>query len=200
MNQADLFGDAAPAPEPLERPDPPAPGQRCALFFALQPEPADAQRLTAQAEALLQGAAAHRLAPERLHLSLHDLGEHDHVPAHRIEQALRAGQSLRFAPIELAFDRLLTFGAGDRRPVVLDNAQPNQALRALHLQLGIALADAGVAVPRRTFAPHLTLWWGQEPVAPKDVVPQRWTARRLRLIWSHVGRTRYQHLGDWPLA
>ncbi|WP_326534158.1 2'-5' RNA ligase family protein [Pseudorhodoferax sp.] len=200
MSQDDLFGDAAPAPAPLERPDPPAPGGRCALFFALQPEAEDAQRLHALADTLLQGAPVYQVAPERLHISLHGLGEHAQVPEHLVEQALRAGQALRFAPIDLAFDRLLSFGAGDRRPVVLDNVRPDPTLRDLYLQLGIALADTGVPVPRRTFAPHLSLWWDERPVAPQAVAPLRWTARRLRLIWSHVGGNRYQRLGDWPLA
>ena len=200
MSQDGLFGDAAPAPAPLERPEPPAPGHACALFFALQPEPEDAQRLTAQADALLQGASAYRVAPERLHVSLHGLGEHAHVPERLVEQALRAGQSLHFPPIDLAFDRLLSFGAGDRRPAVVDNARPNQALRDLHLQLGIALADAGVPVPQRTFAPHLSLWWSPVALVPTAVAPTHWTARRLRLIWSHVGRKQYQRIGDWPLA
>ncbi|RYF73113.1 MAG: RNA 2',3'-cyclic phosphodiesterase, partial [Comamonadaceae bacterium] len=51
------------------------------------------------------------------------------MPARLIEQALRAGQSHHFPPIKLAFDRVLSFGAGDKRPVVLDNAQPSQPLR-----------------------------------------------------------------------
>ncbi|RYF73112.1 MAG: hypothetical protein EOO29_27270 [Comamonadaceae bacterium] len=58
MSQDDLFGDAAPAPALLERLASPAPGQRCALFFALHPDPDDALRLAAQADARLQGASA----------------------------------------------------------------------------------------------------------------------------------------------
>ena len=188
---------------------PPAPGKVCELFFALQPEAEDAERISAQAGALrraLNLGHGSLVSALRLHVSLYGLGSHETVPNGLLARALNAASRLEFPAFEVAFDQLQSFGrphasapAKARQPLVLTSSVPQSALEELHLRLGMALADAGVSLDRR-FSPHMTLSRHATLVPSQAIEPLRWTARRFVLIWSHVGLTRYEWAGEWPLA
>ncbi len=184
----------------------PAPGHTCDLFFAVQPEPKDAERIGAQADAVrqalgLRGGAV--IGPPRLHVSLRGLGSYDAPPEALLRCALAAAASVRLAPFEVTFDQLMSFGRANRqveaRPLVWTNTHTAPDWQALHQRLGIALADAGVSI-KPAFQPHMSLSWHKAWVQPQACEPLRWTARRFVLIWSHVKKTRYERAGEWPLT
>jgi 2'-5' RNA ligase len=74
----------------FEAPPPAAPTDR--LFFALQPSATACAQITALGEALRETHGLHSkpIAPERLHITLHHLGDHAGVPADVVEAAGRA--------------------------------------------------------------------------------------------------------------
>ncbi|MFD1709152.1 2'-5' RNA ligase family protein [Ottowia flava] len=185
---------------------PAAPGFRCELFFAVQPEQEDAERISAQAEAVRQALNLYGgsvVSAPRLHISLHGLGRYDAAPKELLARALDAAARVRLAPFEVAFDQLMSFGRPDAKtdayPLVLTESVPDPGLLALHQRLGMALADAGIPV-ELPFHPHMTLSRHGKHVPSQPQAPMRWTARRFVLIWSHLGKTRYERAGDWLLT
>ena len=200
-----LFGgDDTSAPH-ADLPDRPAPGRECDLFFALMPDADDAHRIDQRSTELrcsLGAREEHVVAADRLHISLHALGRFFDVPAAQIAQARAAGDALqatRQPAIDLVLDEAAGYTGRRACPFVLVGSQHTAALQDLHLRLGIAMADAGLPVTRR-FNPHLTLAYLDRAVEPMAIEPLRWTARRLYLIWSHVGRTRYEFVGEWLMG
>ncbi|MBP7453896.1 MAG: 2'-5' RNA ligase family protein [Ottowia sp.] len=201
-DQFSLF-TASPSPAAATALAPPAPGRSCDLFFALLPAPEDAHRISEQAAVLRESLGLDERAvvgAQRLHVSLHSLGSHGAVPDSELSSALAAASQLKSSPFDVCFDRVLTYGRGETKALVLDSTAPMTALHAFHRQLGMALADAGMPA-KRTFTPHMTLSRHDAEVPAQALVaPLCWCARRLVLIWSHVGRTRYELAGEWPLG
>lgn len=180
-----------------------APAPRESLFFALLPDPATAQRAFALGERLraAHGLRGRALPPERLHVTVHYLGEYAGIPPRLLQQAHGAGQALASAPFELCFDRVASFGnrTGARPLVLLGDAEPAalcQLREALQRQLGrhglATRADAA-------YVPHLTLAYDEREVPPQPLPELRWTVATLSLIRSVQGQGRYLHEATWPL-
>ena len=49
------------------------------------------------------------------------------------------------------------------------------------------------------FRPHMTLIWASRRVDEYPIVPIRWTVREFVLVRSHVGQSRHEYIGRWPL-
>lgn len=81
------------------------------LFFAIRPTPEDARRLAALGDSLAvaQGLQCQPLPAERLHVSLHNLGEYDAVPPGLVRLASAVADGLAFAAFEVVFDQALVF-------------------------------------------------------------------------------------------
>ncbi|WP_369976087.1 RNA 2',3'-cyclic phosphodiesterase [Xanthomonas bundabergensis] len=181
-----------------------APAPRESLFFAVLPDPATAQRAFALGERLrtAHGLRGRALPPERLHLTLHYLGEYAGIPPRLLQQAHAAGQALAAAPFELCFDRVLSFGGRSRaRPLVLQGDGEPAALRRLRETLQRQLARQGVATrAEAAYVPHITLAY-DDCALPLQAVPElRWTVATLSLIRSVQGQGRYLHEASWPLS
>lgn len=180
-----------------------APAPRESLFFALLPDPATAQRAFALGERLRaeQGLRGRALPPERLHVTVHYLGEYAGVPPRLLQQAHAAGQALASAPFELCFDRVASFGRGrGARPLVLlGDAEPTP-LRELRHALQWQLGQQGLATRAdATYVPHLTLAYDDRELPPQAVPELRWTAATLSLVRSVQGQGRHLHEATWPL-
>ncbi len=200
-DQFSLFGDPRCA-EPKVHLDPPESGRSCALFFAVQPEPEDAERISQRAAAQRKSLdldEAHLVDAHRLHVSLHSLGSFKAVPDALLARALDVASRLQAAPFEVCFDQLLSYRNGRIKPLVLQSVAPVFALQAVHQQLGMALADAGLTFSRQ-FNAHMTLSRHPSLVPAQVLEPLHWTARRFVLIWSHMGLTRYELAGEWLLC
>jgi 2'-5' RNA ligase len=103
---------------------------------------------------LQQGLPAGRaVPPENLHLTLVFLGE---VPERRLEDVDLAFRQLRAPGFELALAGVGLFGGSKPRVVYL-GARENAALRHLQSKVETAARGAGIEIPARRFAPHVTL-------------------------------------------
>ena len=177
------------------------------LFFAIRP---DAAVAAAACDLARRACSRHGLTgrpqdAERLHVTLHWLGDHAEPPTELIRAALRAGERTDTAPFEVAFDRLQSLGSAGqhRRPVVLSGRAGLVALRRFQRTLAGSMADAGIGRhvrDARTFHPHVTLLYDDKGVRARAIAPIRWTVHEFLLIESLVGQSRYSVLGRWSLA
>lgn len=74
------------------------------------------------------------------------------------------------------------------------------ALRRFQKDLGAAMDDVGIGhLKRDAFRPHVTLLYGNEPIASADISPIWWTVRDFVLVRSIQGKSRHVVLGNWQL-
>jgi 2'-5' RNA ligase len=104
---------------------------------------------------------------------------------------------MRFEPIEISFDQVESFGDGARRPIVLTSRRRNKALFELESRLREKLHIP--AMPGLPFKPHLTMIWDRVGIPRLELEePIQWTVDKPSLIFSHVGKSKYDWL--WPDA
>ncbi|WP_020680404.1 RNA 2',3'-cyclic phosphodiesterase [Marinobacterium rhizophilum] len=92
----------------------------------------------------------HWTAPERMHITLHFLGEQ---PAHRLEAIYSALEQIEFSPMNLRCEGVGQFASG----VIWLGVDPQPSLERLQHQIGGALRAAGIPLQQRRFIPHITL-------------------------------------------
>jgi 2'-5' RNA ligase len=172
------------------------------LFFAIFPDPATAAGIAQRANAL---CAAHQLsgrplAPERLHITLHHLGDHAGVRRDIVAMAGEAAQAMTTAPFQVAFDRVASFHNGGNNPFVLQGGQGLETLRDFQRDLGVAMTRAGLGkLVDRSFTPHVTMLYDRRVVAEQALAPISWTVGGFTLVHSLLGRTEHIPLGRWAL-
>ena len=184
-----------PAPEPTDR-----------LFFAVLPDPAVYQQIKLLTGGLrsTHGLTAHPVRSTRLHVSLHDLGDHAGMPGRLVEHACRAAASVAVAPFTLLFDGAMSFASRSRvsggSPLVLCGDEGVVGLLGLHRALAEALARAGVRMKPGSATPHLTLLYDAKMVAQQVIEPVEWRVRDFVLLHSHIGKQQaYNVVGRWAL-
>lgn len=174
------------------------------LFFGLYP-PADvAEGIASRARQLiarrsLSGAA---LAAERLHVTLHHIGDYVGFPRGIADRAMEAGAAVaaKAAPFAMTFDRAGSFSNRGNNPFVLQGGEGLAALCAFQLALGVAMARAGLAAQvARQFTPHVTVLYDPMLLPDTPARPVSWRADELVLVHSLLGQTRHMVLGRWPL-
>ena len=186
------------SPSPDGRPDVPH-----AVFFALVPDAPGAARLHESAGSTDRrlGVGGQLLEAGRLHVSLHAVGAYIGMrPDADIARWCRAGAAVRSVAFDVVFDQVATFG-GDGNPLVFksSNESDRAGFLALHLMLGMMLADVGEQIKPRSFTPHMTLSYRGKRIAETAIDPVRWRPHELVLIDSHVGAHRHDVLARWPL-
>jgi 2'-5' RNA ligase len=192
MSQLSLLGADEHPPEPTDR-----------LFFAVMPDAATAARIAAQAEQLKRtlGLKGRLIEAERLHITLHHVGDHPGFPPGLVEQAQRAGAAMQAVPFEVAFERAESFAGRPRnRPFVL-RGEGHGPLVGFQQALGLQMAKAGLSrwVDGR-FTPHVTLAYDDLLVPATPIEPIGWRVDELVLVHSLLGRHRHAVLGRWRLA
>lgn len=172
------------------------------LFFAIFPD-ADAAVRIAKLARHLCGALGLRGRPldlERLHVSLHYLGDYAGLPQSIVTRACQAAAAVASAPFEVGFDHVVSFpGAPGKRPIVLLEAEGTAALPAFQQAFAFAMRKAGLGRRAGHFTPHVTLLYDGDGMIARDVEVIRWTVREFVLVHSLVGRGRYIPLARWPL-
>ena len=174
------------------------------LFFALLPEAATAAEIarvaaTVKAEKLVDGSWVHA---SKQHMTLHFIGDYPALPAEEIDKAKLAAATVKFRPFELVLDRVASF-RGRRPPCVLRVASGfDTALQVFWQVLRDALVAEGLdANLEKEFTPHLTLAYGDKPLAePRPIEPIIWPVHQFFLIHNVIGPTPYAKLGPWPLT
>lgn len=193
-----------PAPPASPQPGNQQPARRGArlphsLFFALLPSTEDAQRIAQLAETLRaeHGLAGKLLLPERLHVTLRDLGGYeDGVPEDVVAAAKAAAAAVSMPRFDVVFDRLLHFPAS--RAVVLRSGTPSAPLAALAQTLSQAVQQAGLRTKPGGTA-HMTLMYDERGVPERGIEPVCWTATEFVLVHSLVGKTEHVAVGRWSL-
>ncbi|MCG7504919.1 2'-5' RNA ligase family protein [Mesorhizobium retamae] len=138
-----------------------------------------------------------RLRTDRLHLSLHSVGEFLRFHKEAAREVCHAVEMVAATRFQMCFDQAMTFsGRVDRRPTVLLGS--NAALLDLRRSIGKALVRGGIRIGMG-FNPHVTLFYGPKAVPTQSIERIPFSVREFSLIWSELGRTRYHVLGSWPL-
>lgn len=167
------------------------------LFFAVMPDPDTAARI-ARMKGWLRSevhVTARLLGTDRLHITLHTLGDFVHVPDVIVARACAAAAAIDVQPFGVTLDRVSSFG----RPLVLTASAGQGALADFQRELGDALRSAGLRVSSARFKPHLTLLYEEGKFGQRAIEPITWTVREFVLIDSWLGKTHYDIKGRWPL-
>jgi|SRR5688572_5440386 len=139
------------------------------LFLGLWPTPETRDRIVRHADGWQWPAAARRTMAERLHITLHFLGD---VAAERVP-ALQQGLSFDWPGCTLELDRAEVWPGGI---AVLEAGKVPPELARLHARLGEALVGLGVPVETRRYRPHVTLARKGQGARVPDLTPIAWTA------------------------
>lgn len=173
------------------------------LFFAIFPDADTAVRIAKLAwrvreEHKLKGRL---LAAERLHVTLHHLGDHVDFPQDIVAAAREVGETIATEPFDLAFDCVGSFtGRPGNRPLTLHGGDRLTALAAFQQWLGLAMKKGGLGRwAEWSFTPHVTLLYDSQKVDEQLVDPIGWTVREFVLVHSLLGETRHISLARWPL-
>lgn len=200
VDQMNLFGFDTPTPgisPPVVKPKR-GPRKRRKLFFAILPDAHAAQEIASLGATLDEhySIGGQPLRPDRLHITLHVVGEYDETPQDAILAARQAGDAVLADAFDVVFDRAMTFVGA--KAYVLGGGEGVAQVKAFWLTLGIQLANFQ-AVKKSSFTPHMTLSYQGRTVGEHPIEPIRWTAREFVLINSHVGETYHELVGRWPL-
>jgi len=173
------------------------------LFFAVMPDPDTAARI-AETGGWLRSEMRIKtrlLRTERLHITLHSLGNFVRVPEVIVARACAAAATIDVPPLGVTFDRISSFnGQSGHWPLVLTGSAGLDALVDFRQKLGDAIRATGLRVSRARFTPHLTLLYDEGKFNSREIEPITWTVRELVLIDSWLGKTRYDIKGRWPLT
>jgi 2'-5' RNA ligase len=174
-----------------------------ALYFAALPDER-AARLIVERGAIWRadfGLSGRLYTPDRLHVSLNPLGRYVGVPQQLLAQANAVGMGVTAPAFDVALDRLMSFGNGKHRALVLCCGEGAAGFDCLLRQIALGLKRAGLPSGLAAgFTPHLTLLWDR--LAIPDIAlesPIAWRVREFVLVHSLLGRSRHEHLGRWPL-
>jgi 2'-5' RNA ligase len=168
------------------------------LFFALRPQADAAQPIAHKSLELdrLHAIQGSLVTADHLHISLHSVGAYATIPPGELDAARRAGGALTSSAFDVVFDQAMSFKQG---AYVLFPGEGTQAIQALYLHLGMAMADAGFAIKAANFTPHMTLSYRGKLVDRHSIEPITWTANEVVLINSHQGEGVHEVMGRWPL-
>ncbi|HOW48477.1 MAG TPA: RNA 2',3'-cyclic phosphodiesterase [Rubrivivax sp.] len=159
-----------------------APGARSQrLFLALWPGARVRAALARRRDRFSWPTGAAPVPDERLHLTLHFIGEVAAARVPALADALRA-PAPRF---ELVLDSVAVWRGG--LAVLRPSTLPDELL-ALHAALGAALHAAGLPVETRPFRPHVTLARRAAGAAHAGAAPPvHWPVAGYALVRSHLG-------------
>ncbi len=172
------------------------------LFFAIFPDVAAAMRIAELGEFLRHEHRLHGrpLARERLHVTLHHLGDYTGLPQDVVAMADEAASAVAMPPFEVAFDRAASFDGPRNRPLVLRGDDGIAALMTFQRALGMAMKKAGLGSRvGQGYTPHVTLMYDDRGIAEHVVETIAWTVHEFVLVHSLLGRTRHVTLARWPL-
>jgi len=173
------------------------------LYFAILPDPeiaAKSHKLAGNFHRRYRFFAKPRKA-NLLHVTLYTIGSFRYLPEETVFAAMEAASRVRKPSCSVVFDRAVSFGNGDNRPLVLWNENGNTELKAIYQELVDAMRLTGIApIKEKPVEPHMTLLYQGHPVP--DIVleePVSWTAKDFVLINSLQGESIHEHLCYWTL-
>jgi 2'-5' RNA ligase len=173
-----------PAPPSVAPPVTPASAR---LFLALWPGPTALRALAVWQRQWAWPAGAAVVPAERLHLTLHFIGQ---VPTARLPELVH-GLAVPMRRFDLAFGHAEVWPRG--LAVLCADAVPGP-LADLHAQLQAALQRLALPVETRPFRPHVTLARkARGAVPPAEPLHLTWRAAGYALVQSQGGYRTLQH-------
>jgi 2'-5' RNA ligase len=158
------------------------------LFLGLWPTDAQRAQLQDLAERWRWPASARRTPPERLHITLHFLGN---VPVARVPE-LKQALAVPWSGCTLQLDAAQVWPGGI---AVLEATQVPPELIALHARLGQVLAGAGIPLETRRYRPHVTFARKAQGALPPACASFEWHATpHYALLRSLPGGRGYEGL------
>lgn len=180
--------------------DPPTPTDR--LMFLLYPDPATAERIATEARRLKAalGLRGQPLLTDRFHVTLHHLGDYAGLPNDVVAKGRGAGDALKAARFEVAFDQAVSFAnRPGNNPFTLQGGEGVHELIAFQKALGEAMAWVKLK-PDGSFTPHITLLYDSQVIPAQAIAPIRWTVDRFVLVQSKLGQTQHIVLQAWDMT
>lgn len=153
------------------------------LFVALWPDVAVREQLLRIQAAWRWPPGAALTPPERLHVTLHFIGDVDRDRVSELAAALRA---VRVEPVSCRFDTAELWPGG---VAVLCASRVPASLTRMQVAVRATIERVqGLAGERRRFQPHVTLARKASPMAAQDLpFAVQWTADRFALVESLRG-------------
>jgi len=177
------------------------------LFLAVFPDDRTAQQIIDLGNTLRRiHEMRGRLRPiSHLHVSLLFFGGTMDVPATVVETVGHMCKAVAAvtSPFEIKFDRVLSFrGRPGNHPLVLvGDDHGNDGVRNLNGLLNTEFLEYFSSPPSTPkFAPHLTLLYDKQELAPKPIEPVSWVVKEVIFVRSEVGATKYHWLGRWAFG
>ncbi len=155
------------------------------------------------------GMRGRLLRPDRLHVTLHHLGDYPELPPERVDAAIAALERIHMPAFDIAFTRVESFhGKPGHYPCVLRcpetpaEGDTPAGVFALWHEARVQLAAEGFApMLDRRFVPHITLLYGDRRLPmPVAIAPIAWRVNEVVLVHSLLGRTEYRFLARRLLA
>lgn len=179
-----------------------APPLTDSLFFAFLPDAAARARIVELTQRLRDKYAlkGRPQSADRLHVSLHHIGEYSKFPDDIAARAMEVAGQIDVSPFDVSFDGVMSFSGNPKSlPLALCGGEGVAPVVALHQTLGSTMqrADLGRA---KSGKPHITLLYDERRIDAQPVEPIGWTAREFVLIHSLLGRGEYRALGRWSLC
>lgn len=182
------------------------PGHPERLFYALFPDLVTAAQVERFGQLFRHEhqMAGRPLLMDRLHISLHLIGNYKRLRGKHLYAAQRAAGVIAMQPFEVTLSGIATFD--DTRP----NWHPlvlraeGGALHDLQRRLGAAMNQFGLPVEaEKAFLPHMTLSYGPNTIRPREIEPIRFWVKDFFLVHNERYLERlgtYHLLEHWPLA
>ena len=161
------------------------------LFIGLMPGFALQRRLSDHQSRWIWPAQARVTPPEKLHLTLHFLGQVEPAVEAQLIDALATVRHDAFTVTLVAHGRFTTGGVAWVAPA----ASPH--LASLHEATGSAVRSVGLRTSPE-WTPHVTLARRAGNFSfPQQSEPLLWHVDRFALVWSTEGQ--YVEISDWQL-
>jgi RNA 2',3'-cyclic 3'-phosphodiesterase len=140
------------------------------------------------------------LATDRLHVTLHHLGDYVGLRRDIVDLAVGAVTGIESPSFDVVFDRVMSFKRRHNAPLVLCGGESVAALESFQRDLGNAIHKVGLGTKtEQRFKPHVTLLYDDQPVVEQAVEPIGWTVHEFVLVHSLLGQTRHIPLARWKL-
>lgn len=163
------------------------------LFIGLFPDPGVRAEIEAHRKTWSWPAGVRLTNPERIHMTLHFLGEVERSRESRLAQELA---DVRMRGMTL----LIRKPEAWRNPVAVLMLDEHEGLSALHQDIVRQVERAGLAVPPERWVPHLTIARRTRgAVPPAAMTPIPWQVNEFVLVCSHTAYpARYEFIARYP--
>jgi 2'-5' RNA ligase len=173
------------------------------LFFALLPDAVAKQSATQLTKQLRHdhGLSGSAVATDKLHVTLHFLGDYPGLPLELIETINSVVALIKAPQFTVRFDYASSFsGKPNRQPLVLRGGDGVAGCVGLYKTLMMAASAGKEKVkPAHAFTPHMTLFYGSR-LTETAIEPIELSVTEFVLLRNEINaRKPYEVLGRWAL-